>query len=112
MASLTLPRKSNVYFALPTDASFQRQDSVTKVDLLLLGIPRITSFSANLPSSSTKVVERFMRDFGLDDGHPNYQLEIKSGKLISPRYILIWDRLISANSCAIFWLLLIGCFFA
>ncbi len=56
--------------------------------LLFVGIPRATEYTGHLPVSSTEVVERFYRDFGLDDGEPEYTSDLQAGSMTGQRYIL------------------------
>jgi len=86
-----LPRRDSLsLFVSGTDAPQRKGESV-HVAMLLLGIPRLTESTRNLPGASTEVVERFRRDFGLDGGEPGYTVKAMAGKVRSRRYILDID---------------------
>ncbi len=90
-ATLALPLRNHVYFALPQAACPQKKGDKARVDLLIVGIPRVTDYTRNLPSPSTEVVERFARDFGLTGNPPAYTLDAATGTVTGQRYILDID---------------------
>jgi len=61
------------------------------VEVLLVGIPRVTRYTEALATASNETVERFYRDFGLDDGVPAYTVSPSAGKVQSQRYLLRID---------------------
>lgn len=89
--SLGLPTRRNVMFTLRGVACPHKKGESARVRLLLVGIPRATAVTREMPSPSTEVVERFYRDFGLGDGKPAYGLDVQAGKVLGQRYILEVD---------------------
>jgi hypothetical protein len=90
-ASLSLPASGKYNFSLVPSASPQRKGEHAKAELLLVGIPRPTEYTKNIPSASNEIAELFYRDFGLDGGETGYSLLPYAGKVISRRYILKID---------------------
>jgi len=92
-ANISLPEKvhSNLRITVPADQSPQKAGESAEVSFILLGIPRPTELTRNLPGKSNEILERFNRDFGLDGGKTGYTLNLKAGKLVSQRYILDID---------------------
>ncbi|MHB9025768.1 MAG: hypothetical protein ACYC7E_16640 [Armatimonadota bacterium] len=90
-ASLPLPTRSNITFSLPGAVAPQKAGETKRVELLLLGIPRATAYTKNLPSPSTEIVERFYRDFGLDGGKTGYTITPQAGRVTGQRYLLAID---------------------
>lgn len=95
--TMWLRRKSNFYINLPADKSPQLAGKSAEVDFLLLGIPRYTKLTSNLPKKPLDTVKRFYDDFGLGANAPAYKLDIKTGKIISQKYILKIDA--STEKC-------------
>ncbi|HEY3416480.1 MAG TPA: hypothetical protein VGM23_06325, partial [Armatimonadota bacterium] len=54
-ASLALPKNNNLYIALRAEAAPQEKGESRHVQLLLVGIPRSTDMTKNLPSATTEV---------------------------------------------------------
>lgn len=92
-----LPQRSRCEFVLDPRRAPQRQGDRGRVELLLVGIPRLTDLTRQLPAASTEVVERFYRDFGLDGGPPGYSAELTAGTITGQRYILAVDG--TAEQC-------------
>ncbi len=92
-----LPRRNRCEFVLDPRRAPQRQGESGRVELLLVGIPRLTDLTRRLPAASTEVVERFYRDFGLDGGKTGYTADLTAGTLTGQRYILAVDG--SAEQC-------------
>jgi hypothetical protein len=92
-ANVSLPEKvnNNLRIYVPADKSPQKAGESADVSFIVLGIPRPTELTRNFPGKSNEVLERFNRDFGLDGGKTGYTLNLKSGKLVSQRYILDID---------------------
>ena len=90
-ATLYLPKRNNLSMILPAENAPQSRGQSKRISLLLLGIPRITEYTKNLPASSNEVVERFYRDFGLDGGPTGYTVRAAEGTVLSQRYILNVD---------------------
>jgi hypothetical protein len=96
-ADLALPGRSNLLARLSAAASPQKAGEIGRVELLFVGIPRATSFTKQLPSSSTEVVERFYHQFGLDGQKGGYTVVAQAGSVSGQRYILDVDG--SADQC-------------
>ena len=94
---LGLPTSSRILINLPTDPSWQKKGQSKDISLLLVGIPRATEGTRQLPSPTTEVADRFYRDFGMDGGKTGYTLETKEGSAVSQRYILDVDG--TAGGC-------------
>lgn len=92
-----LPGRNRCEFLLDPDRAPRRAGDSGRVELLLLGIPRLTDLTRHLPAASTEVVERFYRDFGLDGGQPGYSAELTAGSITGQRYLLAVDG--SAEQC-------------
>jgi len=90
-ATLNLPGRHNLEVALPAAHAPQKKGQNTTVELLVLGIPRITAYTKDLPSASNEVVERFYHDFGLDGGPTGYTVRAEQGTVLDRRYILRVD---------------------
>ncbi len=90
-AWIGLPGHSRINLSLTAANSPQKQGDTAHVELLLLGIPRLTDATLNLPSCSTEVVERFYHDFGLDGGATGYTVVSAKGTVTGHRYILEID---------------------
>ncbi len=86
-----LPTRGNLYANIPPETAPSKAGETQTASLLFVGIPRATPYTKHLPLSSTEVVERFYRDFGLDDGEPEYACEADAGSLTGQRYILDVD---------------------
>ena len=89
--NMGLPGNSRIFINQPAEQTPQKQGETKDVALLLLGIPRATDFTKQLPSPTNEVVERFRRDFGLDGGKTGYALDVKEGTLVGQRYTLDVD---------------------
>jgi hypothetical protein len=89
--SAWLPRRSDIRFQLNKDSSPQKAGDIKRVELLLVGVPRITKYTRSMPASSNEVAEKFYRQFGLDGGKGTYKLELAAGEVKSQRYILKID---------------------
>ncbi|MHB9134708.1 MAG: hypothetical protein ACYDBB_26855 [Armatimonadota bacterium] len=90
-SSVGLPQRNRLIISLPAASAPQKKGETKRVSLLILGIPRLTDNTKNLPSASTEVVERFYHDFGLDGKKTGYTIDAKTGTIISRRYILDID---------------------
>ena len=90
-ATLSLPQKNALTLTLPEKAAPQQQGETRHIEVLLVGVPRLTDFTPNLPASTTEVAERFYHDFGLDGGQTGYVLQAQTGKVLDRRYILSID---------------------
>ncbi|MEI8194773.1 MAG: hypothetical protein WCI73_02575 [Phycisphaerae bacterium] len=88
---MALPGRGRMSLYLPAAQSPQRAGETRHIELLLLGIPRTTPRTAQLPGATNEVVERFRKDFGLVDGRPTYKLDIAAGKVLAQRYFLKID---------------------
>lgn len=86
----TLPGKDRITFTLPKANAPEKKGESKTVRLLLVGIPRMTATTKNLPSVTNEVVERFRADFGLA-GAPSYQLDPQAGTVTNTQYILTLD---------------------
>lgn len=82
-----LPKKSQIVIRLPKENSPTRKGDEETVRLLFVGVPRMTKYTRNFPSSSTETIERFRSDFGFK-GKPAYKIESKAGLVTGTRYIL------------------------
>ncbi len=91
--SLALPEKvnTNLNFGIPADKTPQKAHESAYVSFIVIGIPRPTDFTKNLPGKSNEVIDKFNRDFGLDGGKTGYALALDAGKVLSQRYILDVD---------------------
>ncbi len=84
-----LPGENRIYFTLSKKYSPQEKGQIKNIKILLIGFPRTTSITSNLPSTTNEVPEKFYHEFGLSaNGKTAYHLNIKTGRLISKRYIL------------------------
>lgn len=84
-----LPAKNRLSVGLPAAQMAQRAGETRRVELLLLGQPRVTARTAGLPGASTEVVERFREEFGLTSaGTTGYGLRLDAGRVLSQRYLL------------------------
>ncbi len=90
-ASLALPTRNHLYLYLTPDAAPRTAGEKTRVELLLLGVPRMTDGTAHLPAATSEVVDRFYRDFGLDGGPTGYTVKGDAGTVTGQRYILAID---------------------
>jgi len=90
-ASVSPPARGRITFSLPADVSPKRQGNRAHVEVLLLGIPRLTDQTTELPASSNEVVERFMRDYGLDGAPAAYSVTAAQGTVTEARYPLRVD---------------------
>ncbi|MHB9025761.1 MAG: hypothetical protein ACYC7E_16595 [Armatimonadota bacterium] len=92
-ASLPLPGRnsSNLSIALSAANAPQAKGESRQVQLLMVGIPRSTDLTKNLPAPTTEVIERFYRDFGIDGGKTGYSLQATAGTILDQRYILAID---------------------
>lgn len=95
--TMGLRRKGNFYIKLPADKSPQQAGKSAEANFILLGIPRYTKLTRSLPENPLDTVKRFYDDFGLGANAPTYKLDIKTGKIISQKYILKIDG--SAEKC-------------
>ncbi len=84
------PKRSHMYAILSPEASPQKEGESATVDLLLLGIPRVTDYTRQFADTKA-TVERFWKDFGLDGGPAGYTVTPESGKVTGRRYILDLD---------------------
>lgn len=89
--SMGLPGRSRPTFELPAALAPQKKGETKRVELLLLGIPRLTPGTRMLPAASTEVVERFFHDFALDGGPGGYTVDALAGKVAGRRYLLDID---------------------
>ena len=92
-----LPGREPVMLFLSGTNSPQKKGESSHVQLLLLGIPRLTDSTRNFPSASTEVIEQFSRDFGIDGGAPAYTVKATEGEVRSQCYILDID---GKDACA------------
>ena len=88
---MRLPMRGHLYANMPPGAAPSKAGETGTASLLFVGIPRATEYTKHLPISSTEVVERFHRDFGLDDGEPEYSCEAEAGSVTGQRHILDID---------------------
>jgi hypothetical protein len=96
-AQLGLPRRSRLYLVLPGDKAPHKAGDTLRTRLLLVGIPRLTDYTAALAAPSTETVETFARQFGLLDGTTGYQVEAAAGKVADKRFILTVDGAATAG---------------
>ncbi|OPZ82123.1 MAG: hypothetical protein BWY76_02811 [bacterium ADurb.Bin429] len=97
-ASLGLPKRNHLYLFLTPEAAPRKAGEKKRVELLLLGVPRITDGTAHLPAATSEVVDRFYRDFGLDGGPTGYTVKTDTGTVTSRRYILAIDGAVEGFS--------------
>ncbi len=90
-SSLGLPRRNHLYVRLLPGASPQKKGETKRVELLIVGVPRITDGTKHLPGATSEVVDRFYRDFGLDGGPTGYTVQTTAGTITGQRYILTVD---------------------
>ena len=90
-ATVTTPARGRITFSLPAGASPQHKGETAHAELLLVGIPRLVEETRRLPTSSSEVAVRFMRDFGLDGGTPAYSVVPTMGTTGEARYPLRVD---------------------
>jgi hypothetical protein len=90
-ASLSLPGKDSARLDLDQAMAPQKAGEAKRVELLLVGIPRMTPGTGGLAAPTTETVERFQRDFGLADGKPSYTVNANSGRVTGQRYLLDLD---------------------
>ena len=90
-ASVWLPQRSQILLDLSPEAAPRTAGESARADVLLVGIPRPTRYTAGLATASNETVERFARDFGLHGGQPAYVLRTEAGTVVSQRYILRVD---------------------
>lgn len=88
--SWSTPQRGQIYAGLDKTASPQQQGESARVDVLLLGIPRLTDYTRQF-ADARGTVERFWRDFGLDGGPTGYRVEAQTGKVTGQRYVLDLD---------------------
>lgn len=86
-----LPRRNSLSLFVSGTNAPQKKGESRHVQMLMLGIPRLTDSTRNFPAASTEVVERFRRDFGVDGGATGYTVKAVEGKVRSQRYILDID---------------------
>jgi len=91
ISSVGLPTHGRFSFQLTAEAAPQKKGETKRVELLIVGIPRVTDYTKNLAGASTETVERFYHDFGLDGGKTGYTLQLMAGKVTDQRYILNID---------------------
>ncbi len=84
------PKRSHPWASLTKAASPQREGESARVDLLMLGIPRVTDYTRQFADTKA-TVERFRRDFGLDGGPTGYTVEAQTGRVTGRRYLLDVD---------------------
>ena len=89
--SFHLPKHDNLRIWLPPANAPQKQGETKRISLLILGIPRLTDATKQLPAASTEVVERFYHDFGLDGGKTGYTVQSAVGTVTGQRYLLEID---------------------
>lgn len=90
-AHLFLPTRDSPRLYLKPGQSPQKAGESKRVDLLLVGIPRMTALTRGLAAPSTEVAERFWREFGLGPGKPGYDVTPQSGSVTSRHYLLDLD---------------------
>ncbi len=90
-ATLNLPHKNALSLYLPEGEAPQHPGETRHVEVLLVGVPRLTEYTAGMPASTTEVAERFYHDFGLDGGSTGYTLQAQAGTVTGRRYILNVD---------------------
>jgi len=90
-ASLPLPRRDSARLSLDRAHSPQAKGETAHVELLLVGIPRATAWTRDLPASTSEVAERFYHQFGLSDAPAGYTVTPRAGKVSGQRYILDLD---------------------
>jgi hypothetical protein len=91
VATMGLPRRDSARLTLDRAHSPQTKGQSARVELLLVGIPRATAWTRDLPAGTTEVAERFYRQFGLSDGPAGYQVTPRAGKVVGQRYLLDLD---------------------
>ncbi|MGD0090096.1 MAG: hypothetical protein ABSE73_09260 [Planctomycetota bacterium] len=98
-ATLTLPTREshNLAFALPAAVTPQKAGEEAEVAFLLVGIPRATERTKNLPAPTTEIVERFRSDFGMSGERPAYTVDCAAGSVSGQHYILDVDG--KSGSC-------------
>jgi len=88
---MVLPGRNNAVVELPAEGAPQGKGQSGQADLLIVGIPRETEATRALPFPSTRIVERFTRDFALAGGSPGYTVQARTGRVTGQRYILEVD---------------------
>jgi hypothetical protein len=91
LSSMGLPRRSNLYVQLTPAAAPRKKGETKRIELLLVGVPRITDGTKNLPGATSEVVDRFYHDFALDGGPAGYTVQATAGTVTGQRYILAID---------------------
>jgi len=76
---------------LPATNSPQKKDESREVDLLLVGIPRLTPYTQSVSKDTLATVRRFASDFGLNGKKPSYTVVPQTGTITNQRYILNVD---------------------
>ncbi|MEI8194659.1 MAG: hypothetical protein WCI73_01990 [Phycisphaerae bacterium] len=89
--SAYLPANRRMSISLPENVSPQKKGETAHCEVLMIGIPRPTARTRNLPGNTTEVVERFRTDFGLGEKPAAYAIAATTGKIISARYPLKID---------------------
>ena len=87
-ASLSLPQRNSLSVILPEKDAPKKKGETRHIEVLLVGVPRVTDYTLGMPAATTEVAERFYHDFGLDGGETGYTLQVKAGKVVDRRYIL------------------------
>ncbi len=90
-AEMSLPGHGNIVFWLDEDKIPRRAGETARIDLLLVGVPRLTPVTANISAASTETFENFRLDFGIGVDQPRYRADLRSGRAISRMYPLIVD---------------------
>ena len=88
------PKRNNPIISVSPTVAPQKKGESTRVDLLLLGIPRVTDYTRQF-ADAPATVEKFWKDFGLDGGPTGYTVEPQTGKVTGRRYILDVDGAIT-----------------
>lgn len=88
---LGLPQRSSAEILLPAAAAPRKKGDKAWARLLLVGIPRITKYTRHLATASNETVERFRRDFALDDGDGGYTVAPQAGTVANRQYVLRID---------------------
>ena len=78
-------------FQVPAEKSPQKAGESAEVSFIVLGIPKPTDATTQFPGKTSEVIEKFNRDFGMDGGKTGYALSLRTGRLVSQRYILDID---------------------
>ncbi|HEY3397551.1 MAG TPA: hypothetical protein VGM19_07835 [Armatimonadota bacterium] len=89
--NMALPQRNNPMLVLTPGASPQKKGETARVEILALGIPRVTAYSQMFADAGA-TVEKFYRDFGLDGGKTGYVVTAQAGTVVGQRYIMDVDN--------------------